>query len=95
MRREKETSTVVCLVAGLRNVSRSSRVYMHYMSTCLYYGDYYQSYPSILNLHTMQSFLGGADCAANANPLSGMMKREGVDRSVLRVRRGVADVEDT
>ncbi|KAJ9091162.1 hypothetical protein QFC20_007720 [Naganishia adeliensis] len=34
----------------------------------------------------MQSFLGGADCAANANPLSGMMKREGVDRSVLRDR---------
>ncbi|KAI5449872.1 Peroxisomal membrane signal receptor PTS1 [Naganishia albida] len=34
----------------------------------------------------MQSFLGGADCAANANPLSGMLKREAVDRSVLRDR---------
>ncbi|GHJ89060.1 hypothetical protein NliqN6_5462 [Naganishia liquefaciens] len=34
----------------------------------------------------MQSFLGGTDCAANANPLAGMMKREAVDRSVLRDR---------
>lgn len=39
----------------------------------------------ITHTHNMQSFLGGADCAANANPLAGMMKREAVDRSVLRV----------
>lgn len=34
----------------------------------------------------MQSLLGGADCGAASNPLQQMLKREGVDRSLMRVR---------
>jgi hypothetical protein len=33
----------------------------------------------------MQGLLGGADCSASSNPLNGILKREGVDRSLIRV----------
>jgi hypothetical protein len=38
----------------------------------------------------MQSFLNGADCATNANPLNQVLKREGVDNSLYRVRAWAA-----
>lgn len=34
----------------------------------------------------MNGLLNGADCSVNSNPLNNVLKREGVDNSVFRVR---------
>jgi hypothetical protein len=39
---------------------------------------------------TMQSLISGtADCSVSANPLNGMLKRENIDRSLLRASRAM------